>query len=192
MRENDDTKHDDELMAAAARLPQSVAPERDLWPGIAEAIATPAMPRGAGWNRIFAQAAAVLLLVGASSGLTWFVATGSEDPMTVPDVSNLVFEPVSGNFGSQYHLGPDFDSARNDLAATLERQLAALSPETRAEVEKNMATIRQAIADINVALDEEPNNALLQQLLMSAYQKELSLMIKVDGMTKSVMRRTDI
>lgn len=192
MTDDNMTGHDDELTAAAAKMPQAVAPQRDLWPGIEAAISAPAAPRGSKWHRLFAQAAAVLLLIGASSGVTWFVATDSDPYVTVPDARNLVFQPVSGSFGSQYHLGPDFDSARNDLAASLEQQLAALPPETREEVEKNMATIRKAIADINLALDEEPNNALLQQLLLSAYRKELSLMIKVDGMASAVMRRTDI
>lgn len=186
------TRHDDELMQAAARMPQAVAPERDLWPGIEAAISAPAAPQRGNRSRLFAQAAAVLLLVGASSGVTWFVASDADQPVTVPDARNLVFEPVSGSFGSRYHLGPDFESARDDLATSLEQQLAALPPETRTEVEQNMATIRKAIADINLALAEEPNNVLLQQLLMSAYQKELSLMIKVDGMASAVMRRTDI
>jgi hypothetical protein len=186
----------DPIMAAARKLPAGVAPPRDLWPGIAEAIvaqkAAPARGRP-GWNRLFAQAAAVLLLVGGSSGVTWLAMKQDVQPAsTEPSAEGLQFQSVAGNFGSQYHLGPDFLDARNELAARLEDELERLPPETRAEVEKNLDTIRAAIVEINGALSKEPNNALLQGLLMNAYRDELAVMSRVDGMANSVMRRTDI
>ena len=99
---------------------------------------------------------------------------------------------MSGSFGSQYNLGPDFQDARNDLATMLQDALQKLAPETRQEVEKNMAAIHQAIVEINRALDKQPDNALLQELLLSTYRQELALMSSVDGMTSFVMRRNDI
>ena len=186
----------DPLMVAARKLPPGIAPQRDLWPGIAQAIAAEktARSRGrTGWNRPFAQAAAVLLLVGGSSGVTWFAM--KQDMQTIatePSAEALQFQSVAGNFGSQYHLGPDFLDARNDLAARLEDELERLSPETQAEVRKNLGTIRAAIVEINAALAKEPDNALLQGLLMNAYRDELAVMSRVDGMANSGMRRTDI
>jgi hypothetical protein len=109
-----------------------------------------------------------------------------------PSAEALQFQSVAGNFGSQYHLGPDFLDARNELAARLDDELERLSPETRAEVRKNLDTIRAAIVEINAALAKEPNNALLQGLLMNAYRGELAVMSRVDGMANSVLRRTDI
>jgi hypothetical protein len=67
-----------------------------------------------------------------------------------------------------------------------------LSPATRIEVETNLETIRAAIMEINLALAEEPGNALLQQLLVNAYHDELAVMSRVDGIAKSTMRRSDI
>lgn len=193
MNVEDNPKFDDDLMEAAAGLAKEIAPAHDLWPGIEAAIAEPVPARGTQWGRVFAQAAAIVLMIGASSVLTWFVATGERDPVaTLPSATELVFEPVSGSFGSQYNLGPDFQDAHNELAGSFEQQLANLPPETRAEVEKNIETIRTAIVEINKALDAEPDNALLQELLLSTYKKELATMIKVDGMTNAVMRRTDI
>ena len=194
--ENDIDYERDPLMLAARQLPASIAPSRDLWPGIAEAIEEQrkAPSRGApGWNRVFAQAAAVLLLIGGSSGITWLAM--KQDVQTVstePSADALQFRPVAGSFGSQYHLGADFLDARNDLKARLEEELERLSPETRAEVQANLDTIRAAIVEINLALAKEPDNALLQQLLMNAYRDELAVMSRVDGMANSVMRRTDI
>jgi hypothetical protein len=182
----------DELMRAARRLPRGIAPQRDLWPGIEKAIAQPARPSRFRWNKVFAQAAAVLLLVGGSSGVTWLAMSQKQQAQPAVAVQGRQFETVAGNFGGTYNLGPDFMEARDDLAARMNVKLARLSPETRAAVEKNMADIRAAIDEINRALAYEPDNALLQDLLLSAYREELTLMQKVDGLASSVMRRNDI
>ena len=193
MNDMNENEFDDKLMEAASRLATEAKPGRDLWPGIEAAISSPAAGDGWAWKTVFAQAAAVVLLIGGSSGLTYLAVHGESDP-TVPieRVTALEFEPVSGSFGSHYNLGPDFQDARNDLEAKLQEELNNLEPETRAEVEKNMAAIRDAITEINKALAREPDNTLLQDLLLSAYRKELALMIKVDGMASYVMRRNDI
>jgi hypothetical protein len=194
--DNDIDYERDPLMVAARQLPPGIAPGRDLWPGIAAAIdeRREAPSRGRpGWNRLFAQAAAVLLLVGGSSGVTW-LAMKQDAPVvaTEPSAEVLNFQPVAGSFGSQYHLGAEFVEARNNLEARLEEELKRLPPETRAEVEANLNTIRAAIVEINMALANEPDNALLQQLLVNAYRDELAVMSRVDGMASSVMRRNDI
>jgi hypothetical protein len=194
--DNDIDYERDPLMVAARQLPRGIAPGRDLWPGIAAAIdeQREAPSRGKpGWNRLFAQAAAVLLLVGGSSGVTWF-AMKQDAPVVAsePSAEVLNFQPVAGSFGSQYHLGAEFVEARNNLEARLEEELKRLPPETRAEVEANLNTIRAAIVEINMALANEPDNALLQQLLVNAYRDELAVMSRVDGMASSVMRRNDI
>ncbi len=183
----------DELIQAARKLPHSIAPRRDLWPGIEKAISQPVQPSRFRWNTIFAQAAAVVLLVGGSSGITWL--TLSQNTQTEPAVTGMQarqFETVAGSFGGSYHLGPEFMEARDDLAVRMDAELARLSPETRAAVEKNIAAIRGAINEINLALAYEPDNVLLQDLLLSAYKEELTLMRKVDGLANSVMHRTDI
>ena len=67
------------------------------------------------WNTVWAQAAAVILLVGGSSGLTYLTMSDGDDA-TVPGIAEtpvLVFEQASANFGSQYTLGPDYQEARH-------------------------------------------------------------------------------
>jgi len=193
MNEANDNAIDEEIMARAAKLDVSVMPERDLWPDIAETINAPARPQRRMQDWVWAQAAAVVLLIGASSGLTYVAMNESDAPvMVVEYVPTLVFEPVSGSFGSQYNLGPDYQDAHRGLAANLDDALQNLPPEARDEVIANIETIRQAIEDINKALAEEPDNVLLQELLLGTYRDELSLMMKVDGITSAAMRRGDI
>jgi hypothetical protein len=180
----------DELMSLARRLPTAIAPQRDLWPGIEKAISEDASRTR--WNRIVAQAAAVVMLVGGSSGITWFaMKQDMQTPAPTFEVQPLVLEPVSGNFGSDYHLGTEFMAARSDLASRLDRELQSLPPETQAEVRRNMIRIRSAINEINLALAEEPDNALLQELLLSTYREELTVMRRVEGLASAAMRRND-
>jgi len=193
MNEKDDNIFADELVANAAKLQTTAEPERDLWPEIEQVISAPLKPQRSAWNTVWAQAAAVLLLVGGSSGLTYLTMTDAEDPATpVLGTQNLIFEPVSGSFGSQYHLGPDYIDARRDVAGRFDVELENLSPEARQEVQTNIETIRRAIEDINHALAQEPDNVLLQELLIDTYRDELTLMIQVDGINRSAMRRGDI
>ena len=192
MNNDDDRKADDELMAMAASLQPGVTPGRDLWPGIEQAILRPAKPARA-WNTVWAQAAAVVLLIAGSSGITWLAVKGDVDyrgPLVIS--SDNLFEPVSGEFGRQFTLGNDYLEARNRLEGGLEEKLESLSPEAREVVVTNLNTIRVAIKDINNSLAEEPGNTLLQELLLSTYHEEMSLMIKVDGIANTAMRREDI
>ncbi len=70
--------NDDELLARARRLPATIEPPRDLWPGIASQLARrPARPPARVW---LALAASVVALIGGwlalrPSGSAWSVAT---------------------------------------------------------------------------------------------------------------------
>jgi len=195
MNDTDNTQFDDQLMAAAAALGTEVAPGRDLWPEIEQAIALPAKPARTAWNSVWAQAAAVLLLVGGSSGVTYLaVSDNTVETVSVANVTPLAlrFEPVSGSFGNLYNLGPGYQDAHRSLSAKVDGQLELLSAEERETVQKNIEIIRLAIDEINTALAAEPDNSLLQKLLISTYREELDLMIRVDGITSAAMRRGDI
>ena len=181
-----DIQRDDELFARARELSTGISPQKDLWPGIEAEITR---PRAAKWTPRFAQAAAIVLLIGASSGLTWL---STKDQVQVVEVvpAGLVFEQAS--FGGRYALGVGYQEAHRDLQAQLDAELKRLSPETREDVQKNLAMIRGAIGQINAALAEEPDNSLLQELLLQTYREELALMQRVGGLTQHVMSRRDI
>ena len=178
--------NDDKLMQAATQLSTEISPDRDLWPGIAEAIERPAPRR---WTPMLAQAAAVVLLVGTSSAVTYMTMKDS-DPMTVVASPDMIFEQAS--FGNRYHLGPGFQDARNALVADLDFELQRLSPEARQNIETNLTLIHSAINEINNALEEEPENTLLQERLLRTYREELALLRRVSGLSRNVMMRNDI
>ena len=89
-------------------------------------------------------------------------------------------------------MGPGFQDARNELAAQLDVELARLSPQTRAEVATNLELLHEAILDINEALEQDPDNVMLQAKLVKAYREELSVLRRVGGLTRDVMMRNDI
>jgi hypothetical protein len=179
-------KFDDNLDLTARQLATEISPERDLWPGIAEAIEKPQRPR---WMPMLAQAAAVVLLIGGSSAVTYVAVKGNSGPITAvaPD---LVFEQAS--FGKNYNLGPGFQDARNSLRAELDVELSRLSPDARQDIKANLDVIHGAIIEINTALESEPDNVMLQQKLLGAYREELTLLRRVGGLTRNVMMRNDI
>ena len=112
MNDNHDNfdDRDDKLIAMARGLSSEITPERDLWPDIAAAIETPRRSR---WTPIFAQAAAVVLLVGGSSGLTYLAVTNQhagEITATQVVMPNMLFEETS--FGGNYTLGSGFGRTR--------------------------------------------------------------------------------
>ena len=192
------TEQDDKMALEARKLATEIAPQRDLWPGIEAAIKEPKeqslVGRQAPW---YAQAAAVFLLVGASSMVTYSVmkyrdSNTPAEPETVVQVvpTNMTFERAA--FGGDHTLDSVYGRAAGNVQSNLDKELENLSPEARADVERNLAVIRKAINDISVALEEEPDNEFLQELLMQAYRNELALMNRVGNMTQRVMARKDI
>jgi len=183
------TEHEDKLSAAARQLATEIRPRRDLWPEIEAAITQPA-PQHARWMPRFAQAAAVLVIIGASSGVTW-LAMRNDAPAPVQQFTpEYAFERAA--FGSNYSLGADYLDAREEMLTRLEPELARLAPAERDDVERSLAVIRKAIDDINAALEQDPDNVLLQDLLMKTYREELHVMQKVGDVSRRVMSRSDI
>ena len=182
--------NEDKLTASARQLTTEISPERDLWPGIEAAIAEPAQRRSR-WTPMLAQAAAVVLLVGASSGIT-YMAMKDDGSMIVPEVTMTGLEVSRTAFGSNHTLSSDYEDARAELFAKLEEELGRLSPDERQDVVTSLGVIRGAIDDINAALAEDPDNALLQDLLIKTYHEELRVMRQVGGSVQSVMLREDI
>ena len=180
----------DKLSADAAKLATGISPKRDLWPDIEASITATTSLAGRRWTPYLAQAAAVVLLIGGSSAITYMLT--KSEPGVAPVATNGGLLLESASWGGEFELSSDYKIARSDLQAQLGTELARLSPEARAEVEQNLKVIRDAIGEINAALEQEPDNVLLQELLLSTYREELAVMQKIGGLTQNVMSRNDI
>lgn len=162
---------------ALAGLPRSLEPARDLWPAI-EAQLEPRAARGSrAW--LWAAAAGVVLVVG-SSLLTATLL--QREPARVAGQRATQDGPkyATAAFGPGQALGPGYDAARRDLLGTLSARIDRLPPDARRQLEKNLAVIRRASAEINAALALSPGDPLLEELLINTYQDELAVLASVN------------
>ncbi len=197
--DSENARTDDRWLQAASRLPGEIRPERDLWPDIEARLRSEASTRRRrrGW-RLAASAAAAMVLVTVSSLITlWVTERPGDLPVSRVQTPSGVVRQAGGiaadaTFGPDYLMGPKYEKARQQLSRELETQLDTLPAETRDVVEKNLAQLRQALAEINGALADDPGNVLLQQLLMAAYQDELSVLMEVNRMARSLPTRKEI
>jgi len=188
----------DPLDEALASLPESIAPQRDLWPQIrAEIEQTPiAAPKSVVQSNWFRFAAA-LLLVLATSFVTYYVTRQSmqqQVAQVTPEAApapQLTGQPASFTFGRE-RLGAGYMNARAELDKRFKERLAALPPADRAKVEKNLADLRHAADEISATLTQHPSDPLLQDLLMSTYQSELQLLANVSDLPTAGSMRTDL
>lgn len=189
---------EERLMQAARRLPDDISPRRDLWSSIATRIAEDdrQMERRNRW-RPFGMVAAALALVAVSSVVTIWV-TDDPAPRVVHQIAPGPMAvaarsaPMAAGFGAGVTLGPRYERARQELTRDLEGRLEELPEPSRALVERNLDQIRAALAEINTELSKDPNNVLLQQLLLAAYQDELAVLMNVNKMVQTLPTRTEI
>jgi hypothetical protein len=189
----DDEKRLDELLGA---LPRDVEPGRDLWPSIAAQLENlPARSR----RRWLPQLAAAVLLVACSSLLTAGLLqrrdpTASAPPVVVvedPTASAppvVVVEdptPMPAGFGPGQVLDAGYLAARQQLADLLAQRIDTLPASARSKLEGNLAEMHRAAAEINAALELQPGDPLLEELLLTTYQAELSVLANVNQLTRT-------
>jgi len=83
----------------------------------------------------------------------------------------------------------DFVATRTSLQRTYAQRLALLAPATRTRLERDMATIQAANADIRRALAADPQSAVLNHLLASTLQQEFDLYATVIRNTAPAVTR---
>jgi hypothetical protein len=192
-----------ELDRRIARLPKAVEPGRDLWPDIEAQLDAGAAAGDARTVTRYAWWGAAAAAVCAAALLPQLLreAPVSNDPVpmaTVPETSTTGLDTA----GQQLRLrnaavtsmepGPEYRAARAELLALLEGRLAELAPEDREIVVRNIETIRRALEEIDGALQDNPDDPLLQELMLQTYQRELDVMARVNGLAGPARRRTDL
>jgi anti-sigma factor RsiW len=169
------------LLAHAAALPRSVAPPRDLWPGIAERI-----ERGRSWSALlaswqpFALAAAALVV-----GLAAFLWSGS-GPTAVRTVAmpsaSPELRPVAGTALADPSLAAavrQYEEAARALLEALQRRRPVLPAEDLARVEANLEVIDRALAEVRLALEKDPESPELNRMLVATHRKKVDVLRRV-------------
>jgi hypothetical protein len=168
--------------AAAAR---HRAPADELWPGIEARLerreelggdVAATGPGGRDRRRTWmftlpqlAAAAGIVLLLGVSLGR---LTDGSAGPGTSPAVRQTATETSTAPATAT----PSYATFVADLEQRLDAGRDVLQPETARVIEESLAKIDSAIAQARTALDNDPNNAYLNQHLASAKARKLRLL----------------
>ena len=175
-----DIDEDDPLLQRTRALATEVAPPADLWPGIRIRLF---VSNRFSWNSPRLAIAAVLL-VSISSAMTVWIDGEFSNQASSNDPDFAYVEVV--HTSQHQAMGPQFVQARTDLILSLENRLDELSPESRKVLAENLRNIDEAITEINTALEDNPDSALLLHLLLSTYTDQLTLLGTIDGMTRTV------
>jgi anti-sigma-K factor RskA len=146
------------LAAAAATLPKSIEPGRDLW-AVIETRMRQRAPRNVQrlwWFGALAAAAVLVLAVG---------------------IYRLTARPPDRRMGEGWvAVQADFDRATNELGVILAAERGRLRPETVAVLERNLAVIDAAIAESRAALARDPANAELRRLFAAVSRQKVELL----------------
>lgn len=150
---------DGALRKAVESLPHEIAPERDLWPGIAAQIA-PRHQRFRPWS-IAAGVACLITLGAIVTALSLHrpqmpASLASRQPATQPTAT------------------PSPNERAETLAAAIRRSTRE-DPHTQAVLLTNLDIVETSITRIQQALNEDPGNPGLQPLLYQQYRNEATL-----------------
>jgi len=171
-----------QLLAHAASLPRSVAPPRDLWPGIASRIGR---ERTWSWSpgtwQPWALAAAATVLV-ALAAVLWTGRTPTavrtvEIPMATPEARLAALPGVSDPVLAAAER--DYEAAANALLEALQKRQAEIHPETLVAVRANLEVIDRALSEVRQALAQSPSNPDLNRMLVATHRKKVDVLRRV-------------
>jgi hypothetical protein len=193
----------DPLDSMLAELPREVQPSRDLWKEIKAEIALdiPHAARSVHQQRWFQLAAAVLLVIG-SSVVTFVVVQRSmqadmqrrvvDERNRVTSAMDPMLKAMPVRFDGHEGLGKSYEETRAQLDTEYAKRIQNLPPVVRAKVERDIADVRRSAREISATLAQYPSDTLLQDLLVSTYQREIQLLSQVNTMAASTAAGTDL
>ena len=193
----------DPLDRMLAELPREVTPSRDLWHDIkVDIVAEMRSTRPALHTQRWFQLAAAVVLVVASSIITFFVVQHSMQRQMQQQVADArkettqqmtpVLHAMPVRFDGHEGLGKSYEEARAELDAEYEKRIQNLPPVARAKVERDIADLRRSAREISQTLAQYPSDPLLQDLLVSTYQREIQLLSEINSMAASSAAGTDL
>jgi len=177
------------LLDATAKLPDGIAPGRDLFPGILERIgpgAVEASPVAAASrarvSRWLAIAAAFAVVAITGSLVLWM--RGAPEPALGPIQPTVEAIPAS-NAGVEPLRAAvrDYEEAAVLLLAVIDERRDRLSPETQAVLDKNLAIIDRAIDEVNATLESSPNTRENTLMLAAMHEQKVELLKRVSHLS---------
>ena len=175
---------DIERVVLHARALPAIAPDEDLWPGIAARVASFARadegPRTArlrpaafvrgitmSWPQLMAAGFALVVLSG---GGAWYMARGNRVPAQVAQA------PAGTDAQAVGHVDPQYAAEVQDLQKVLDERRGQLDPETVKTIEANLKIIDLATNQARQALAADPANPYLKDYLSNQMKRKVELL----------------
>jgi hypothetical protein len=171
------TSPDDRLNELTTALPREIVPPPDMWPAILAELA-PRSSRTLLWTSRWRVAAAVLLVAGSSSVITLLAVRANERGRAAATVAGAPSAPA-GESRLPAHLAVaelGYERSIDALRRTLDERRDSLAPSTVATVERSLRIADSAIAEARSALEHDPANRVLADLLVSNYERKIDLL----------------
>lgn len=168
------------LLRQARQRSTALSPGRDLWPGILERIDHHESRRRTTAYRYWLPLAAVLALAVLSLPLV----LRNHEPESVQQAESTATESITSEATTlaRADLARSEDRVllvRRDLVEAIEMRRDLLGPEASKSVEESMRVLDQAVAEIQLALEDNPYDRRLRLLLAAKYQHEVRLLQRV-------------
>ncbi len=174
------------LLAASATLAREVPPGEDLWPDIrariGQARSATASPWSGARTRWLGLAASLLVVALAGSTTLWLRQSGrtpSVDGQPAGTALPADYDP-SATIEDQMR---EYVEAAELLQASIRERGTKLSPETLVVVEKNLAIIDQAIAEVRGVLESDPTDRGNALMLQAMHQQKVELLRRVSRLS---------
>ncbi len=152
-----DSQKPDWLQNQLDTLPDELQPSRDLWPAIAEKLDR--RPR----SRWLPTAVAASLLISALSALfSWHTSLQHQD-------TTAATQQLLQQIGTPYQ--PVLASYRTQWPSIKKK----MDPQTAATIEHNLQIIQQAYNELATALDKQPDDPVLQQLVRQTLNTQIDV-----------------
>lgn len=187
-----------QLLSELARLPRTVEPSADLWPGIQTRLEKRSESYTAGQLsrvRRFPWVAIAAVLVAAVSGtMGYFIGqAGQAREAELPLASTVT--PGAALIHAQ-GLEQEYLGVWREINAAQLLPASVLSGETRADFKRNMELFELATNQIREALAQDPDSMYLADLLETTYQQQMSfmrsLLLQVNAATPLILSDTEI
>lgn len=164
-----------DIQRRAFALPNERRPERDLWPGIAAQLGPrrTQVPRANNWLRAVAAAVALVAI---------FAAGMLADQVLQRDVTTGEQLQVENTRNDR--VLPSVSEARRILPAShvelIEGSGSGLQQAAEHDMLRNLLVVNLAIRRVEAAVEQEPSNPNLRELLADLYARENRILIEAE------------
>ncbi len=157
------------LARQVAQLPRSIAPPHDRWPDVRAAIDSARARHSR--RRTWLAAASIILGLGLT-GLVGY-RLGTRQVATAPVPESRALDAAER----------DYTEAATAFRVVVDDRLRTLTPDTRAEILASLDELDRAIAELRLALDQDPSNVETSRSWNAVHRQKIRFLRSVSRLS---------